>query len=132
MILVDTNVLLDLVTDDAEWAEWSVSRLRECAHLDSLAINPIIYAELSLAFDQLEELDAAVADLELEFLELPKAALFLAARALLRYRRRGGGKANVLADFFIGAHAAVAEFRILTRDSRRYKSYFPTVQLIDP
>lgn len=132
MILVDTNILLDLVTDDPRWAEWSVGRLRDCAGIDALAINPIIYSELSLAFDRIEELDSVVDDLALEFRELPRPALFLAARAFLKYRRRGGARRNVLADFFIGAHAVVSEARILTRDNQRYRSYFPTVELIEP
>ena len=132
MILVDTNVLVDLLEDDPRWAEWSASQLRRLSRLHELAINPIIYAELSLTFERVEELDASIADLELRLLEIPRPALFLAGKAFVRYRRRGGTKGNVLADFFIGAHAAVKGLPILTRDTRRYQGYFPTVELIAP
>lgn len=132
MLLVDTNVLVDVFEDDPDWADWSVSRLREHSVVSKLAINPIIYAELSAAFSAIEKLDAAIAALGLEFREIPRPALFLAAKAFQRYRRKGGTKSNVLADFFIGAHAAVAGWPVMTRDPARYRSYFPTLRLITP
>lgn len=132
MILVDTNVLVDVLEDDPQWADWSICQMRDLAKLHDLAINPVIYAELSLAFAAVEELDAAVAELEVKFLDIPRPALFLAGKAFARYRRRGGMKSNVLSDFFIGAHAAVMSLPILTRDTRRYRGYFNSVELIAP
>lgn len=132
MVLVDTNVLIDVIEDDAQWADWSIARLREISRIHDLVINPIVYAELSLAFEAVEDLDATIDDLALKFLELPKAALFLAGKAFVQYRRQGGRKTNIRSDFFIGAHAAVMDWPILTRDTRRYRSYFGTVQLIAP
>lgn len=132
MLLVDTNVLLDVLEDDPNWAEWSLRQLRAQAQVHELVINPVIYAELSLAFDSVQALDAALAGMGFAFEELPRPALFLAGRAFVRYRRKGGTKGNVLADFFIGAHAAVAGCGILTRDARRYRNYFPRVPLVVP
>jgi predicted nucleic acid-binding protein len=132
MLLVDTNVLIDVVENDPQWAEWSLDQLRRRAQLTPLAINPIIYAELSVAFSTIEMLDEVVATMELRHLELPRPALFLAGKAFTRYRQQGGTKSSVLADFFIGAHAAVAGLPLLTRDVRRYRAYFPTVELIAP
>lgn len=132
MLIVDTNILVDVLQDDAQWADWSVSQLRAQSKVHELLINPIIYAELSLMFEALEALDEAITRMELHFQELPRASLYLAGKAFVRYRRDGGNKQNVLADFFIGAHAAVQRCGILTRDTRRYRSYFPTVALIAP
>ena len=132
MLLVDTNVLADVLADDPEWAGWSIRRLRAQAQVHELAINPVIYAELSLTFASVETLERAVRDLALEMLELPRPVLFLAGKAFAQYRRAGGRKSNVLADFFIGAHAAVLGCGILTRNPRRYQSYFRTVPLITP
>jgi predicted nucleic acid-binding protein len=132
MILVDTNVLIDVLEDDAQWAEWSVAQLRAHSKIHELGINAIVYAELCLAFERLEELDDAVMRLGLKLLEIPRPALFLAGRAFLAYRKAGGTRSNVLADFFIGAHAAVAGVAILTRDARRYATYFPAVRLLLP
>lgn len=132
MQLVDTNVLIDVFENDPDWAEWSLQQLRHRSRLTPLAINPIIYAELSIAFSRMEMLDAALATLEMRQLEIPRPALFLAGKAFLRYRQQGGTKSNVLADFFIGAHAAVSRLPLLTRDTRRYRTYFPTVELIAP
>lgn len=132
MLLVDTNVLVDVLEDDPEWADWSIGQLRAQSKVHRLAINPIIYAELSLTFSTVEALDRAVDDLGLAVVEVPRPALFLAGKAFVRYRRRGGKKNNVLSDFFIGAHAAVGRFPILTRDTRPYSSYFPGVTLIAP
>ena len=132
MQLVDTNVLIDVFENDPDWAEWSLQQLRHRSRLTQLAINPVIYAELSIAFSRMEMLDAALATLEMRQLEIPRPALFLAGKAFLRYRQQGGTKSNVLVDFFIGAHAAVSRLPLLTRDTRRYRTYFPTVELIAP
>ncbi|MDR2212560.1 MAG: type II toxin-antitoxin system VapC family toxin [Pseudomonadales bacterium] len=132
MILVDTNVLLDVLENDPAWVDWSLNQLRAQSQAHDLAINPVIYAELSLAFDSVQALDSTIKNMELAVQELPRPALFLAGRAFLKYRREGGNKSNVLPDFFIGAHAAVQGWGILTRDVRRYRSYFPTVSLITP
>jgi predicted nucleic acid-binding protein len=132
MLLVDTNVLVDVLQDDPDWADWSIGQLRAQSKIHSLAINPIIYAELSLTFSTVEALDEAISDLGLTVMELPPPALFLAGKAFVRYRRQGGKKANVLADFFIGAHVAVLGCPLLTRDVRRYQGYFPSVVLITP
>lgn len=131
-MLVDTNVLLDVLEDDPAWADWSVRQLRAQAQVHELFINPVIYAELSLAFDSVPALDEVIESMELSFLELPRPALFLAGRAFMKYRRSGGTRINVLPDFMIGAHAAVLGCGILTRDATRYKSYFPTVPLVTP
>jgi len=131
-MLVDTNVLLDVLEDDPDWVDWSLHQLRVQSQIHSLAINPIIYAELSLAFTHFEALDAALDGMGLAVLDLPRPALFLAGKAFAQYRRRGGTKSNVLSDFFIGAHAAVAGVPILTRDTARYRTYFPSVLLIAP
>jgi predicted nucleic acid-binding protein len=132
MVLVDTNVVVDVWQRDAVWSGWSAAQLRAQSQVHDLAINPIIYAELSLSYDSIEKLDARVADLELALLELPRAALFLAGLAFRKYRRQGGSKSGVLPDLFIGAHAAVLGCAILTRDATRYRSYFPTVELLTP
>ena len=131
-MLVDTNVLLDVLEDDPDWVDWSLHQLRAQSQIHSLAINPVIYAELSLAFTRFEALDTALDGMGLAVLDMPRPALFLAGKAFAQYRRRGGTKSNVLSDFFIGAHAAVAGVPILTRDTARYRSYFPSVQLIAP
>lgn len=130
MLLVDTNVLVDVLENDPEWADWSISQLRAQSKIHQLVINPIIYSELSLTFSTVEALDQILDDLNLSLIEIPRSALFLAGKAFVRYRRRGGTKSNVLADFFIGAHAAVSQYPVLTRDTRRYNSYFPGVALI--
>lgn len=132
VLLVDTNVLIDVLADDQSWEGWSEQQLRFQAQVHALAINPVVYAELSLAFESMQELDAAIDNMGLKFHELPRAALFLAGRAHREYRRAQGSRDTVLADFFIGAHAAVSDCGILTRDVRRYRSYFPRVPLISP
>ena len=132
MLLVDTNVLVDVLENDPSWAEWSISQLRAQSKIHQLAINPIIYSELSLTFSTVEALDKTLDDLRLTMIEMPRAALFLAGKAFVRYRRQGGIKSNVLGDFFIGAHAAVSQYPLLTRDTRRYSSYFPGVDIIAP
>jgi predicted nucleic acid-binding protein len=132
MLLVDTNVLVDVLENDPEWADWSIGQLRAQSKVHRLAINPVIYSELSLTFSTVEALDKTIAELGLAMIEVPRPALFLAGKAFVRYRRQGGTKDSVLADFFIGAHAVVSRYPLLTRDTRRYLSYFPDVQLIAP
>lgn len=132
MLLVDTNVLVDVLENDPDWADWSIAQLRAQSQVRRLIINPVIYAELSLTFSTAEALDDALAALQIAVVEIPRPALFLAGKAFVQYRRKGGTKNNVLADFFIGAHAAVARWPVLTRDVRRYAGYFPTVELIAP
>ena len=132
MLLVDTNVLVDVLQNDPQWADWSIAQLRAQAQLHELAINPVIYAELSLSFSTIEALDRVVATMELAMHEVPRPALFLAGKAYLQYRRRGGGKAQVLPDFFIGAHAAVEGWPLLTRDASRFRTYFPSLEVIAP
>jgi predicted nucleic acid-binding protein len=132
MLLVDTNVLVDVWENDPEWADWSVSQLRAQSQIHPLFINPVIYAELSVTFKSIESLDRAVEDLGVQVAAMPRTALFLAGKAFVQYRSRGGRRTNVLSDFFIGAHAAVERCQILTRDIRRYESNFPTVKLIFP
>lgn len=130
-VLVDSNVLLDILIPDIEWEEWSSAALAEAAESSLLAINPVIFAEVSIGFDRIEELEAALPE-ELQRESLPWDAAFLAGKAFLSYRRRGGGKRTPLPDFYIGAHAAVRGYTLLTRDSRRYRTYFPTLPLIAP
>jgi predicted nucleic acid-binding protein len=132
MILVDTNVLLDVLEDDSEWATWSQAELDAASATDTLAINPIIYSELSIAFARIEELEAVITEASLAVEPIPREALFLAGKVFLRYRRARGTKHSVLPDFYIGAHAAVMQWPILTRDVSRFRTHFPTVQLIAP
>ena len=132
MILVDTNVLLDVLQDDPQWAEWSQQQLETVSLTDSLAINAVIYSELSMAFERIEDLDAVIAEASLTLAPIPREALFLAGKVFLDYRRRQGAKQGLLPDFYIGAQAAVNAWPILTRDVGRYRSYFPTVRLVAP
>ena len=132
MPLVDTNILLDLFTNDPIWADWSARELRILSAQEALVVNPVVYAELSVGFDRIEDLDAALATAGVDLLESPRAALFLAGQAFQTYRAQGGTRTGVLPDFFIAAHAVVAGMSLLTRDTRRYRSYFPTVVLITP
>ena len=132
MVLVDTNVLVDIVQDDPLWADWSTAQLTTQATTRPLAINPVIYAELSLSFSTLESLDRWMTRLRLSWHEVPRTALFLAGQAFARYRRQGGSRPQVLPDFLIGAHAAVQGWSLLTRDARRFRTYFPTLDVIAP
>lgn len=132
MVLLDTNVLVDVLQDDPQWAEWSIGQLRAQSRVHELAINPVVYAELSLSFTTFEALDRVVARMQLAMRELPRPALFLAGKAFVQYRRRGGRKAQVLPDFFIGAHAAVMGWPLLTRDAGRFRTYFPSLDVIAP
>jgi predicted nucleic acid-binding protein len=132
VILVDTNVLLDVLLEDATWADWSQHQLDSASIHHRLAINPVIYSELSIAFARIEELESMLADAALAFESIPREALFLAGKAFLDDRRRRGAKRSVLPDFYIGAHAAVTGWPLLTRDATRYRTYFPTVELLAP
>ena len=132
MILVDTNVLIDVLSVDQGWKAWSAAEIERQSLGGEVVINEIVYSELSGRYESQRHLDAAVDGLQLAFEWLPKPALFLAGQAFRRYRRAGGPRTSILADFFIGAHAAVARVPILTRDARRYRSYFPEVELIVP
>lgn len=132
MTLVDTNVLLDLVTDDPNWADWSIAQLEAASLNGPLLINDVVYAELSVRYDGVEILEAFVDEAGLKLAPMPRAALFLAGKVFTQYRRSGGSRTGVLPDFFIGAHAAVNELPLLTRDVGRYRKYFPTLKLITP
>lgn len=132
MTLVDTNVLLDLVTDDQNWADWSVAQLEAASLEGPLLINDAVYAELAVRYERIEDLDAFLAAAGLEMAPMPRAALFLAGKVFTQYRRSAGSRTGVLPDFFIGAHAAVGRLPLLTRDVGRYRTYFPSVRLITP
>jgi len=130
--LIDSSVILDVFLDDPQWGEWSESVLTRLSGTRSLLINPIIYTEISIGFERIEELERAVADCGFKMVSIPKEALFLAGKAYVRYRKGKGKKVAPLPDFFIGAHAAVDELELVTRDVRRIKSYFPSVKLVSP
>ncbi|GLR82631.1 type II toxin-antitoxin system VapC family toxin (plasmid) [Azospirillum oryzae] len=132
MTLVDTNVLLDLVTNDPVWADWSIRQLDGAAVKGPLIINDVVYAELSVGFERIEDLDDLLDEAGIAMEEIPREALFLAGKAFRRYRTAGGARSGVLPDFFIGAHAAVLGLPLLTRDAKRYRSYFPSVVLMAP
>ena len=132
MILVDTNVLIDVATRDPDWAFWSLSQLEKAARQGSLRINDVVYAELSVRYEQMAELDDFLAQAEIETVSIPKEALFLAGKVFARYRQAGGTRTGVIPDFFIGAHAQTAGVSLLTRDKGRYGTYFPSVALITP
>jgi hypothetical protein len=130
--LVDSDVLLDIVTEDPTWSRWSGAALAAARDAGSLVINPIVYAEVSVRFARIEDLDASIPATDLLREELPYAAGFLAGKAYLRHRAQGGTKRSRIADFYIGAHAAVRDYRLLTRDAARYRSYFPKLALVAP
>lgn len=130
-VLVDSNVLLDLVTNDVQWSHWSQVALDRLVD-DELIINPLIYAEVSIGFARIEDLDNALSTTLLKREQLPYEAGFLAGKAYMSYRRRGGSRTSPFADFYIGAHAAIRGYRLLTRDPKRYRTYFPNVELIAP
>ncbi len=131
MVLVDSNVLIDVLTDDPVWQEWSSEQLARLGNTRQLAINPLIFAEIAMAYPDQAELDAAL-PATLVRLPLPYSAAFMAGRAFLEYRRRGGTRRSPLPDFYIGAHAAAEGHAIVTRDSSRYRTYFPDVTVIAP
>jgi predicted nucleic acid-binding protein len=130
--LVDSNVLFDVLTDDAAWAGWSSEALLQAFDEGPVVINPVVYAEISAGFDRIEELDAALPEAAFVREPLPYPAGFVAGKAFLTYRRNGGAKPAPLPDFYIGAHAAVSGYRLLTRDARRYRTYFPRLELLAP
>ena len=129
-VLVDSNVILDILTDDSRWSVWSSRALEEAAEQGPIFINAVIYAEVSVGVRRIEDLDDALTDFL--YLDLPRAACFLAGKCFLKYRRGGGLKTSPLPDFFIGAHAMVGGLRLLTRDQGRYRSYFPKLAVIAP
>jgi predicted nucleic acid-binding protein len=132
MTLIDTNVLLDLVTNDPTWADWSIRQLDTAALKGALAINDVVYTELSVRFATIEALETVLHEAGVVLEQIPRPALFLAGKAFQRYRAGGGKRSGVLPDFFIGAHAAVAGCTLLSRDARRYRQYFPTIDLVTP
>ena len=131
-VLVDSNVLIDVATEDPEWSAWSADALERAGREGRLVINPVIYAEVSIAYDRIETLEAALPDKVFSREAIPWPAAFLAGKAFADYRGRGGARRSPLPDFFIGAHAAVRGYRLLTRDRGRYRGYFPTVSLLTP
>ena len=131
-VLVDSCILLDLFTDDPNWAAWSQRKLEEYSQINSLYINSIIYTEISLAFKKIEELEEAIKMLNLRVLEIPREALFLTGKVFLNYRKNKGTKNSPLPDFFIGAHASVSNFSLITRDVSKFTTYFPKIRLIHP
>ncbi len=130
--LVDSNVILDIVTDDPKWADWSLNALKNCSREGLLYINSVIYSEVSVGFQRIEELEDVLRTGDFRILDIPKEALFLAGKAFLRYRRERGSKTTPLPDFFIGAQAAVLGLPLITRDRGRFATYFPTVEIISP
>ena len=132
MTLVDTNILLDVVTDDPNWSDWSIEQLEAAALRGPLLINDVVYAELAVRYERIERLEAFLSEAGLDMAAMPRSALFLSGKVFQKYRKAGGSRTGVLPDFFIGAHAAVDRLDLLTRDSARYRTYFPTVKLITP
>ena len=130
--LVDSNVLLDILTQDASWGPWSEAAIADAAEAGRLVINPVIYGEVSVRFSRIEDLEQALPGSLFEREPIPFEAAFLAGKAFLAYRNRKGSKRSPLPDFFIGAHAAVMGHRLLTRDARRYRTYFPRLEIISP
>ena len=131
-VLVDSNVLLDVMTQDARWFSWSAKALESAAETSRLVINPVVYAEVSIRYSRIEDLEAALPATMFDREPIPWESAFLAGKVFLAYRRRKGTRASPLPDFFIGAHAAVAGYRLLTRDSARYRTYFPRLLLVAP
>ncbi len=130
--LVDSNVILDILTEDAEWAEWSAAALAARADAGPLVVNPLVYAEVAARFERIEDLEEALPAGYFERRALPWEAAFLAGRTFIRYRRRGGQRRSPLPDFYIGAHALAEGMTLLTRDARRYRTYFPALRVIAP
>lgn len=132
MTLVDSNVLIDVFADDPVWFKWSTERLGDAARNGPILINDVVYAEASIRYRTIERFDAALARARVTVVRMPRMALFLAGKAFAQYRKAGGSRTGVLPDFFIGAHALVEGLPVLTRDERRFRQYFPTVELIAP
>lgn len=131
-ILVDSCVLLDLFTNDKRWADWSENTLEKYCKINTLYINSIVYTEVSIGFNRVEEVEKAIGELGIKVLEMPRETLFLTGKAFLKYRKSKGNKTSPLPDFFIGAHASVSKLDLITRDLSKYKTYFPQVNLIHP
>jgi len=131
-VLVDSNVLLDVFSEDKKWFGWSSEALSSCAEESILCINQVVYAEISIGFERIEELEAVLPKDHFQYLQLPYEAAFLAGKCFLKYRRAGGMKRSPLPDFFIGSHAAVENMTLLTRDVARYRTYFPRLTIIAP
>lgn len=130
--LIDSCVLLDIITGDQQWAAWSAQEIAAAVDTGRVVINPLIYAEVSVGYQTVEELDELLPASDYDREPLPYLAGFAAGKAFVRYRRSGGRKRSPLPDFYIGAHAALAGYRLLTRDARRYRTYFPTIDIIAP
>jgi len=131
-VFVDSCILLDLFTDDPNWAEWSEKILDQYSQTNTLYINSIVYTEVSIGFNKIEEVETAISQLGIKVLEIPREALFLTGKVFLKYRENKGTKNSPLPDFFIGAHATLSKFDLITRDSKKYKTYFPQLKLIHP
>lgn len=131
-VLIDSCVLLDLFTDDPHWADWSESTIEKFSQTNTLYINTIVYTEISMGFEKIEEVEQVISNLGLKVLEIPREALFLTGKAFIQYRKNRGTKNSPLPDFFIGAHSAVSQLDLITRDLSKYKTYFPQVNLIHP
>jgi hypothetical protein len=131
-VFIDSCVLLDLFTNDPVWADWSEGVLGQYSQSNTLFINSIVYTEISIGFNRIEEVEDVIAQTGVKVLEIPREALFLAGKVFLDYRRNKGTKKSTLPDFFIGAHATVSSFDLVTRDTARYKTYFPNIKLICP
>jgi predicted nucleic acid-binding protein len=131
-VFVDSCILLDLFTDDPIWADWSENILDRYSQTNTLYINSIVYTEVSIGFNKIEEVEKAISQLGIKVLEIPREALFLTGKVFRKYRRNKGTENSPLPDFFIGAHAIVSEFDLMTRDSAKYKIYFPSLKLIHP
>jgi predicted nucleic acid-binding protein len=132
MVLVDTNVIVDVLDNDPIWADWSIRQLNRLNRLEPLRINVVVYAELSRFFAATSDLDASLSSLRIGLEYISREAAFLAGKAFIQYRKRGGSRISILPDFFIGGHAESSDSPLLTRDARRYATYFPTVRLITP
>ncbi|MDY6967260.1 MAG: type II toxin-antitoxin system VapC family toxin [Spirochaetota bacterium] len=131
-ILVDSNIILDIFLDDPKWANWSESTLERYSQSTTLYINPVVYTEISISFERIEDLEFAILQGGFKMLQFSKEVLFLAGKAFLKYKKNKGKKVSTLPDFYIGAQAAILDFELITRDVARYRTYFPTVRLINP
>lgn len=131
-VLVDSNILIDLMTEDSRWFPWASHSIAYTADRYRLVINPIVYAEVSVRYSRIEDLDDALPETMFEREPIPYQAAFLAGKCFASYRQRGGSKASPLPDFFIGAHATIAGYQLITRDAARYRTYFPKLHLIAP
>jgi predicted nucleic acid-binding protein len=131
-VIVDSNVLLDIFTEDSRWLSWSSNALERIANESRIVINPVIYGEVSIRFERIEDLDEALPPAIFEREDIPYEAAFLAGKAYLAYRRRAGTRSSLLPDFYVGAHAAIRGYRVVTRDVARYRTYFPKLGLIAP